>query len=154
MLALNRILATDFVWQFSSRLGNWLGDFDEVGISPGSARDSFGADSAALDRKMAIMCYLSISGWLTAYRCPRAQRGPLTAFHLRQMTLVTVVSAVVVLTQLLMLPFLGWSSLVVAGVGLGLLLLLRMLGVMAAMSGLYEPLPLVGGLAQRLFADQ
>lgn len=153
MLALNRILATDIVWQFSSRLGNWLGDFDEVGISPGLARDSFGADSAQLDRKMAIMCYLSVSGWLTAYRCPRTQRGPLTAFHLRQMTLVTAISAVLVLMQLLMLPLLGWSSLVVAGVGLGLLLLLRMLGVMAAMSGLYEPLPLIGGLAQRLFAD-
>ncbi|MCC3159966.1 hypothetical protein LJ737_22200 [Hymenobacter sp. 15J16-1T3B] len=151
---MNRILATDFVWQFSNRIGTWLGDFEEVGICPSNPRDTYGADSGQLDRKMAIMCYLSVSGWLTAYRCPRERRGPLTAFHLRQMTLVTVISAVVVVMQLLMLPFLGWSSLVVAGVGLGLLLLLRMMGVMAAMSGLYEPLPLIGGLAQRLFAEQ
>ncbi|WP_460676870.1 hypothetical protein [Hymenobacter coalescens] len=113
-----------------------------------------GADSAQLDRKMAIMCYLSVFGWLVAYRCPRHQRGSLTSFHLRQMTLVIAMSAVLLLTQLLMLPFLGWSSLVVAGVGLGLLLMLRMLGVMAAMSGLHEPLPLVGTLAQRLFAER
>lgn len=154
MLALNRILATDIVWQLSNRLGNWLGDFDEVGMTPSSMAGTPGSDSAQFDRKMAIMCYLSIWGWLTAYRCPREQRGPLTAFHLRQMTLVTAISAAVVLLQLVLLPLLGWSSLVVAGVGLGLLLLLRMLGVMAAMSGVYEPLPLVGGLANRLFATQ
>lgn len=150
MLALGRILEADIVWRFSNRLGGWLGDFDEVGISPRSAYEQ--PDSAQLDRKMAIMCYLSVFGWLVAYRCPRAQRGTLTDFHLRQMTLVIVVSAVILLTQLIMLPVLGWSSLVVAGGGLGLMLLLRMLGVMAAMSGLYEPLPLVGRLARRLFA--
>jgi uncharacterized membrane protein len=149
MLALGRILEADIVWRFSNRLGSLLGDFDEVGISPRSSYEP--RDSAQLDRKMAIMCYLSVFGWLVAYRCPREQRGSLTAFHLRQMTLVTTMSAVILLTQLLLLPFLGWSSLVVAGIGLGLMLLLRMLGVMAAMSGLYEPLPLVGGLARRLF---
>ncbi|RTQ49558.1 hypothetical protein EJV47_12090 [Hymenobacter gummosus] len=144
-------MEADVVWRFSNRLGNLLGDFEEVGISPRTSDEW--RDAGQIDRKMAIMCYLSVFGWLVAYRCPRAQRGTLTTFHLRQMTLVTAMSAVLLLTQLLMLPFLGWSSLVVAGVGLGLMLLLRMLGVMAAMSGLHEPLPLVGGLARRLFAD-
>ncbi|OON66726.1 hypothetical protein B0919_21320 [Hymenobacter sp. CRA2] len=142
------------VWRFSNRLGNWLGDFEEVGISPRHAYELHGASAEQLDRKMAIMCYLSVFGWLVAYRTPRAQRGSLTTFHVRQMSLVIGLSALIIVAQLAMLPFFGWSSMVVAGIGLGVMLMLRMLGVMGAISGLHEPLPLIGGLARRLLADR
>lgn len=149
MLALERLLAADVVLRFSSRLGSWLGDFDEVGIAPGGSPEHRGS-TEQLDRKMAIMCYLSVFGWLVAYRASRHERGPLATFHLRQMTLLLLLSVGILGAQIVVLPFFGWSSLVVAGGGLALTLLMRMLGVMAAMSGLQEPLPFIGRFAYRL----
>jgi uncharacterized membrane protein len=152
MLTLDRFFAADVVLRISSRVGGWLGDFEEVGMSPRQSYELRNSDAEMLDRQMAIMCYLSVFGWYVAYRMPRHKRGTLVSYHLRQMTLLLLVSTVLLASELILVPLFGWGAMIVAGVGFSLTLLMRMLGLMAAMSGAYEPLPLVGRLAHRVFA--
>ncbi|WP_400193367.1 hypothetical protein [Hymenobacter sp. B81] len=153
MLALGRKITDDNLLRWSSRVSSWLGDFDQVGMSSTWALDQRPAEAHQLDRKLSIMCYLSVFGWLLAYRTPRPQRSALVNFHLRQMTLLHLITVVCLVAQVGLLSTWGWSSLMVSGVGIGAIMLMRMLGVMAAISGSCEPLPLVGRLAQWLLRD-
>ncbi|KAA9325549.1 hypothetical protein F0P96_19655 [Hymenobacter busanensis] len=153
MLALGRLVADDTLLRWSSRISAWMGDFDQVDMSIRWSYSQRPAEAQQFDRKLAIMCYLSIFGWLLAYRMPKEQRSTLVNFHLRQMTLLHIVTLACLFSQVAMLPVWGWSSLMMSGVCFGVIMLMRMFGVMAAMNSSQEPLPIIGRLAQRLLRD-
>ncbi|GAA4382540.1 hypothetical protein GCM10023186_22970 [Hymenobacter koreensis] len=130
-----------------------MGDFEQVDMNVRWSYDQRPAEAQQFDRKLAIMCYLSVFGWLLAYRMPKQHRSELVNFHLRQMTLLHLVTLFCLGLQIVLLPVWGWSSLAVSGVGIGAIMLMRMLGVMSAMNSLQDPLPLIGRLAQRLLRN-
>jgi uncharacterized membrane protein len=98
------------------------------------------------DKTVAIICYVTIIGFIAAIFMHQSRKTQLGAFHLRQMlglVLTGVVGGVVGVV-----PILGWivGFLVVIG-----LFVLWLLGLLSAVRGDMRPVPLLGEHYQRWF---
>ena len=102
-------------------------------------------------KTVAVVCYLTPVGWLVALILHGNAKTRLGAFHLRQMLglMILAVAIAILRFPLFMMPFLGFG--LVTALNLGILIL-WILGLIAAASGEEKAVPIVGDQFQKWFA--
>ncbi len=112
-------------------------------------------ESQSYDGKtIALVSYLTIIGWVIAFVMHGNHKTSLGIFHLRQSAFLMVIGIGVYAVQffLLFIPYIGWMVSALIGImGLGLLLL-WILGLIAAINGEEKPLPIFGMKIQQMFS--
>jgi len=98
------------------------------------------------DKTVAIVAYLTLIGFLVPIIIHSNKKTKLGAFHLRQM-LGFILSWLAVIV-LFFIPILGWLLIPVFYLGM---LVLWVLGLIAAINGQMKPMPVVGPLYQNWF---
>jgi uncharacterized membrane protein len=110
--------------------------------------DAYGTE----DRTVAILSYLTFIGFIVAVILYSSRKTQLGAFHLRQ-ALGLFITAVVfypVSFVLAFIPILGWLAMFIGWVAL---LVLAIMGFVGAVTGKTNPVPIVGPMYQRWFAN-
>jgi uncharacterized membrane protein len=105
------------------------------------------ADVSIEDKTVAILCYVTIVGFIAAIFIHQSRKTQLGAFHLRQvlgMILTGVVGGVCAVV-----PILGWIVWFLVVIGM---FVLWLLGLIAAIKGDMRPVPVLGEHYQRWFA--
>lgn len=95
----------------------------------------------------AVWSYFSILGLLIAFSMNSAPKNPFATFHIRQSLGLTL------LFILLTLPLGFFDSWLVSGPFLITFFVLWLYGIISALQGNMQPIPLVGGLIQKVFAS-
>ena len=106
-------------------------------------------------KTIAIISYLTIIGWVIAYIMNSNNKSEIAIYHIRQSLFIMLAGIVfyIVQTMLLFIPYLGWLiALLSIPVGLALLILWIM-GLIAAINGEEKPVPIVGEKAQQLLSS-
>ena len=105
------------------------------------------AGATSEDKTVAILCYLTIIGFIVALIMYPTHKTQLGAFHLRQMLGLVLTGLVGGICGVV--PILGWivSLLLVIG-----LLVLWLVGLFSALRGDMRPVPILGEHYQRWFA--
>ncbi len=134
--------------------------------SPVSPTPSAPADAAAEDNTPAIISYLFGIGLIIAAVMHSSKKTQLGAYHLRQALgiLLIAIAGSVALTMVAFvvafmggIPVIGWG--LIHAVGLIAwafrlaLLVLTILGILAAVNREQKPLPVIGALCQKYFAS-
>lgn len=103
-------------------------------------------------RTAAIVCYITLLGWLIAYfGIYRANKNAFAAFHLRQTLLLHIFAfAVNVLNVLALWQYIPYFIVTAAAL---LLLLLWLIGLANALNNIQKPIPVVGKWAQKMFKN-
>jgi len=107
--------------------------------------------SADQGKTIAIVSYITLIGWIVALVMHGNNKTSLGGYHLRQALglMLFAISTIIIRIPLMFIPFLGW------GLNLGIsifILVLWILGLVAAANGEEKPLPLFGELFQKWFA--
>ena len=106
-------------------------------------------------KTIAVISYLTIIGWVIAYVMNSNNKSQIAIYHIRQSLFLMLAGIVlyIVQTMLLFIPYLGWLiTLLSILIGLALLILWIM-GLIAAINGEEKPVPVVGVKAQQLFSS-
>ncbi|HEY4300494.1 MAG TPA: hypothetical protein VGM73_06465 [Candidatus Didemnitutus sp.] len=103
---------------------------------------------AGEDKTVAIIAYLTIIGFIIALVMFSSKKTALGGFHLRQ-TLGFVVTGFAV-GVICVIPILGW---LIAILAMPCFFVLWILGLIAAVNGQMKPVPVVGPLYQKWFAN-
>jgi len=98
------------------------------------------------DKTVAIVAYLTLIGFLVAIIIHSNKKTKLGAFHLRQMLGFILTSFAVIV--LVVIPIIGWLLIPVFYI---CMLVLWILGLIAAINGQMKPMPVVGPLYQKWF---
>jgi uncharacterized membrane protein len=98
------------------------------------------------DKVVAIVAYLTLIGFLVAIIIHMNKKTKLGAYHLRQMLGFILTSFLVIV--LLVIPIIGWLLIPVFYI---CMLVLWILGLVAAINGQMKPMPVVGPLYQKWF---
>lgn len=117
-----------------------------------SATPAAATSAAAEDRTVAILSYLTIIGFIVAIILHSNKKTALGAFHLRQ-TLGLVVTAIAFAIGgivLAIIPILGWLILLAAWLAF---FVFWVMGLIGAATGQQKPVPVVGPLYQKWFAN-
>ena len=101
------------------------------------------------DRTVAILAYITIIGFIIAIVMHGSKKTPLGSFHLRQ-ALGLFITAFCCWLVLLMIPVVGW--ILIPFVMLGILVL-AIMGLIAAAGGQLKPVPLLGDKYSKWFAN-
>jgi uncharacterized membrane protein len=105
------------------------------------------------DKTMGIVAYMTLIGWVVALVINGNKQGEekaFTAFHLRQMLGLIILSIAINLGSaiLMFIPFIGW----LAQISLFMMLFIFwLIAVVGASNGETKELPLIGGSIQSLF---
>jgi uncharacterized membrane protein len=105
------------------------------------------AGAGTEEKTVAILCYVTILGFIAAIFVHQSRKTELGAFHLRQvlgLVLTGVVGGVCAVV-----PILGWIVWFLVVVGL---FVLWLLGLLSALRGDMRPVPILGEHYQRWFA--
>jgi uncharacterized membrane protein len=108
--------------------------------------------ASGMDGKtIAIISYFTWIGWIIAFVMHNSNRSQLGAFHLRQTLALMILGIICYIVQIMLLfiPFLGWAIIALLWIGL---IVLWVLGLIAAMNGQEKPMPVIGPLAQNIFS--
>jgi len=120
--------------------------------------------SATEDKTVAIVCYLTLIGFIVAVIIHSSKKTKLGAFHLRQalgFVLTIIVGWICVLVMMFVLLFvlafmksilMFFIPLIYLAFGLSILVLWVM-GFIAAINGEMKPMPVVGPLYQKWFGN-
>src|SRR5262249_33502834 len=100
------------------------------------------------DKTVAIIAYLTLIGFIIALVMFGSKKPKLGAFHLRQ-TLGFVVTGFAV-GIVGVIPILGWLLLILA---MPCFFVLWIMGIISAVNGQLKPVPVVGPLYQKWFAN-
>ena len=102
------------------------------------------------DKTVAIIAYLTLIGFIVAIVVHMNKKTKLGAFHLRQMLgfLLTGIAVVFCEVILIFIPILGWLCILAMWASM---LVLWILGLVAAINGEMKPMPVVGPLYQTWF---
>ena len=102
------------------------------------------------DKTVAIIAYLTLIGFIVAIVIHMNKKTKLGAFHLRQMLgfILTGIAVVFCKFILLFIPILGWLCILALWASM---LVLWILGLVAAINGQMKPMPVVGPLYQKWF---
>ncbi len=102
------------------------------------------------DKIVAIIAYLTLIGFIVAIVIHMNKKTKLGAFHLRQMLgfILTGIAVMVCGFILAFIPILGWLCLLALWASM---LVLWILGLVAAINGQMKPMPVVGPLYQKWF---
>lgn len=102
-------------------------------------------------KTIAIVSYITLIGWLIAFimHGNEQNKSSLAGFHLRQSLgiLLTGVAAWIVIIIMMFIPFLGWLINLALLIGL---LVIWIMGLVAAANGEEKPVPVVGNFYQDL----
>lgn len=106
--------------------------------------------SAPEDKTVAIVSYLTLIGFIVAVVLHGNKKTKLGAYHLRQTLglFVTGIACWVVNIMLAFIPIIGWLTIFVVWIGL---IVLWVMGFIAAASGQMKPVPLLGEHYQKWF---
>ena len=112
------------------------------------------ATSGMDGKTIATVSYLTLIGWIIAYVMYGNNKSQLAIYHIRQsLFLIFMWIAIWILRMvLLFIPFIGWALwwatwLLIVG-----LVVLWVMGLVAAINGEEKPVPLVGKTAQKMLA--
>lgn len=102
------------------------------------------------DKTVAIVCYLTLIGFIVAIVLHSSKKTRLGAYHLRQVLglFLTGIAAMVCQFLLLFIPILGWLAVFVLWCSL---LALWVMGLIAAVNGQMKPMPVVGPYFEKWF---
>ena len=102
------------------------------------------------DKTVAIIAYLTLIGFIVAIVIHMNKKTKLGAFHLRQMLGFILTGIAVVFCEFILLhiPILGWLCILALWASM---LVLWILGLVAAINGQMKPMPVVGPLYQKWF---
>lgn len=95
---------------------------------------------------VAILSYITVFGWIAAVILNNPKK-PLASFHVRQM--LGIMLAGLALTIIAIIPILGW---IVAFVGMIALLVFWIMGLIGAIQGRENSVPLIGDRSQQWFS--
>ncbi len=100
------------------------------------------------DKTVAIIAYLTLIGFIVAIIIHMNKKTKLGAFHLRQMLGFFLTGIAVVFCEfiLVFIPILGWLCILALWASM---LVLWILGLIAAINGEMKPMPVVGPLYQK-----
>lgn len=118
---------------------------------PMTSSDAY-ATPATEDRTVAILSYLTFIGFIVAIVLNSSRKTQLGSFHLRQ-ALGLIITAIVlypVSLFLMFIPILGWLAMFLMWMTF---LVLVIMGFISAVSGKTTPVPIVGPMYQRWFAN-
>ena len=104
------------------------------------------------DKTIAIVSYLTLIGFIVAVIMHGTKKTRLGAYHLRQslglmLTAIAVAFAVAIMA---FVPFIGWLAGMAAWIGL---LVLWVMGLLAAINGEQKPVPVLGVHFQKWFGN-
>lgn len=99
------------------------------------------------DRTVAILCYVTLVGFIAAIFLHQSRKTQLGAFHLRQVLGLVLTGAAGGVCAVV--PILGWIVWFVVVIGL---FVLWVVGLISALRGDTRPVPLLGEHYQRWFA--
>lgn len=105
-------------------------------------------------KSIAIISYLTPIGWIIAYIMYGNNKSAFAIYHLRQTLLLMIISlgVYVIQSMFLFVPYIGWL-ITILSMGLNMaLLVLWIIGLIAAINGEEKPIPLIGGKAQKIFS--
>ena len=108
--------------------------------------------AASEDRTVAILSYLTIIGFIVAIILHSNKKTALGAFHLRQTLgfVVTGIAFAIGGIVLALIPILGWLVLLCAWLAF---FVFWVMGLISAATGQQKPVPVVGPLYQKWFAN-
>lgn len=104
--------------------------------------------AAGEDKTVAIVAYITLIGFIAAIIIHMNNKTKLGAFHLRQMLGFVLTSFAGVI--LLIIPIIGWLLIPLFWI---CMLVLWILGLVAAINGQMKPMPVVGPLYQNWFGN-
>lgn len=104
------------------------------------------------DKTVAILSYMTLIGWVIALVMHGSNKTKLGAYHLRQTLGLFVIAMgfMVINIGLAFIPFIG--ALLSMGIGVTLLVL-WILGLVAAANGEMKPMPIIGEPIQNILKD-
>jgi uncharacterized membrane protein len=108
--------------------------------------------ASGMDGKtIAIISYFTWIGWIIAFVLYNSNKSQIAAYHLRQSLALMILSIIVYIIQIMLIfiPFLGWAIAILLWIGL---VVLWVLGLLAAINGEEKPMPVIGSLAQSTFS--
>ena len=108
--------------------------------------------ASGMDGKtIAIISYFTWIGWIIAFVLYSSNKSQLAAYHLRQTLALMILMTIVYILQIMLIfiPFLGWAIAILLWIGL---VVLWVLGLLAAINGEEKPMPVIGSLAQSTFS--
>ena len=102
------------------------------------------------DRTVAILSYLTLIGFIIALVLHSSKKTALGSYHLRQTLglIITALALSVAGVVLMFIPVIGWLAVMAAWIGL---LVLVIMGLVAAASGQQKPVPVLGEYYQKWF---
>ncbi|TMI92769.1 MAG: hypothetical protein E6H08_11615 [Bacteroidetes bacterium] len=102
-------------------------------------------------KTIAILSYFTWIGWIIAFVLYNSNKSQLAAYHLRQSLTLMILGILVYIVQIMLIfiPFLGWAVAVLLWIGL---VVLWVLGLVAAINGQEKPAPVIGSLSQSIFS--
>jgi uncharacterized membrane protein len=121
-------------------------------LQPPPPSPSAPSASGGEDKTVAIIAYITLIGFIVAIIIHMNKKTKLGAFHLRQVLgfFLTGIAVVFCEIVLIFIPILGWLCIVALW---GSMLVLWVLGLVAAINGQMKPMPVVGPLYQKWFGN-
>ena len=108
--------------------------------------------SSGIDGKtIAIISYFSVVGWIIAYVLFSSNKSQMAAYHLRQslaLILGGIACYIIFIILLFIIPFISFFIWILGVV----LLVLWIMGLVSAINGQEKPIPVIGPMAQQIFA--
>ncbi len=108
--------------------------------------------SADQGKTIAIVSYITIIGWIIALIMHSTNKTSIGAYHLRQSLglILLAIATFIIRIPLMFIPFIGWGVNTLISV---CLLILWILGLVAAANNEEKPLPFIGEPFQQWFAN-
>ena len=107
------------------------------------------------DKTVAILCYITLIGYIVALVLHSSNKTKLGAYHLRQATglVIFCIGIWIALFIIRFIPFIGSITLFFSPLFWLVILALLILGIINAASGEEKPLPVVGSYFENWFAN-
>ena len=108
--------------------------------------------ASGIDGKtIAIISYFTWIGWIIALVLHSSNKSQIGAFHLRQTLALMILGILAYIVQIILVfvPIIGWAIICLIWIGL---LVLWILGLVAAINGQEKPMPVIGPMAQNIFS--
>jgi uncharacterized membrane protein len=99
-------------------------------------------------KTIAIIAYLTLIGLIVAFAMNSEKKNPFASYHIRQSLGLLITSFAVSFVNII--PILGW---IVSIFGFIVLLVLWITGLIQAVNGKEQPIPLLGNLYSKWFAN-
>ena len=104
-------------------------------------------------KTIAIISYFTWIGWIIAFVMHSSNKSSIGAYHIRQTLLLHILAIVIgIFRTMFLFSFFGWTILWFSWLLFIGLFVLWLLGLIAAINGKEEPMPLLGKPAQQWFA--